>query len=414
MPYPLRFQDAAFEHRFAWCWSPLEGRSLRWIPFGMPRLNRTFKNMVFFLYGRSPESGEIVGPLGTGSLIGVEAQTGTWYMNHFYAVTCWHVAIQNGASILRVNTKDGGSRYIELEPHDWQFIPGADDLCVADITERFNLQTDEISFLPLSLFVTKDFVTHEQLEIGEDGFMLGLFAEQPGEKQNFVAARFGNISLLAHDDAPLEQPNGNKRPSHIFDMRSRPGFSGSPVFVYRTPAGDLRSASERGRDKSIRRMTRRSFSVIGGGDFQHVVDRSMFDDMDDDRETHENTFLALLGVHAGQYPERVEARKETRVQPEHDDIIRDRDKLKIPSSMAVVVPSWEIVNLLNLPIFKIQRQKRDERMAAERDKKNIPEPEAIEPPAAADALPASDANPNHREDFNSLVGAAARKPAPKD
>jgi hypothetical protein len=84
MPYPLRFQDADFEHRFAWCWSPLEGRSLRWIPFGMPRLNRTFKNMVFFLYGRDPESGEIVGPLGTGSLIGVQG-TGrrNWYMHHF-------------------------------------------------------------------------------------------------------------------------------------------------------------------------------------------------------------------------------------------------------------------------------------------------------------------------------------------
>ena len=58
--------------------------------------------------------------------------------------------------------------------------------------------------------------------------MLGLFAEQPGEKQNFIAARFGNISLLAHDDAPLEQPNGYKRPSHIFDMRFRPGFQVHP------------------------------------------------------------------------------------------------------------------------------------------------------------------------------------------
>ena len=184
--------------------------------------------------------------------------------------------------------------------------------------------------------------------------MLGLFAEQPGEKRNLIAARFGNVSLLAHDDLPLEQPNGFRRPSHIFDMRSRPGFSGSPVFVYRTPAGDLRSASERGRDKSMRRSHRRSFMAVGpGGDFgSQLVDMSMLDEMAEDRETHENTFLALLGVHAGQYPERVEARKEMRVEPEHDDIVRDRDKLKIPSSMAIVVPSWEIVNLLNLPIFK--------------------------------------------------------------
>jgi len=31
-----------------------------------------------------------------------------------------------------------------------------------------------------------------------------------------------------------------------------------------------------------------------------------------------------------------------------------------------------------------------------------------------DAPQPTDANPKHREDFNSLVGAAARKPAPKD
>src|ERR1700730_10815269 len=66
-----------------------------------------------------------------------------------------------------------------------------------------------------------------------------------------IAARFGNISLLASDDAPIEQPNQQRRPSHIFDMRSRPGFSGSPVFVYRTPSGDLRYATERGRYKSL-------------------------------------------------------------------------------------------------------------------------------------------------------------------
>jgi hypothetical protein len=202
----------------------------------MPRLNHRFKHMVFFLYGKDPKTGKVVGPLGTGSLIGLygEKRPFNRYLHHYYAVTCWHVAVQHGASILRVNTKDGQSRFIELEPHEWQFIPGADDLCAADATELL-AGTDEISFLPPSLMVTKDFIRSEQLEIGEDGFMLGLFAEQPGIEQNMVAARFGNVSLLANDNAPIEQPNEQKRPSHIFDMRSRPGFSGSPVFVYRTP-----------------------------------------------------------------------------------------------------------------------------------------------------------------------------------
>ena len=58
----VHFQDADFPHRSAWCRSPLEGRSLRWVPYGMPRLNHRFQHMVFFLYGRHPKTGEIVGP----------------------------------------------------------------------------------------------------------------------------------------------------------------------------------------------------------------------------------------------------------------------------------------------------------------------------------------------------------------
>ena len=49
-------------------------------------------------------------------------------------------------------------------------------------------------------------------------------------------------------------------------------------------------------------------------------------------------------------------------------------------------------------------------MAAEKDKKNSPEPEAIEPPGGAQqAVSADDANPNHLKDFTRLVDVAARK-----
>jgi hypothetical protein len=394
---PLGFQDADFPHHFAWCRSPLEGRSLRWVPYGMPRLNPRFKHMAFFLYGRSPQTGRIVGPLGTGFFIGLEADR-VWYLRHHYAVTCYHVAVKVGASIIRINTKDGSSRFIELEPHEWQFIRGGDDICAVDITDRITDQ-DEYSVIPPGLVTWKDFITDEQVEIGEDGFMLGLFADHPGKKQNLVAARFGNLSLLAHDGELIEQPNEIKRPSHIFDMRSRPGFSGSPVFIYRTPAGDLRTTSERGRFEAVERA------------MQRATDRPRWGassiDVLADMEMENNTFLMLLGVHAGQYPEWVEARKIKKTLGEVDDIVRDRDKLKIPSSMAVVAPAWEIINLLNLPVFQAQRQERDKRMNEEREKKNVPEPESVTP---AEPL-ADDANPNHLADFTRLVDVASRKKA---
>jgi hypothetical protein len=112
-----------------------------------------------------------------------------------------------------------------------------------------------------------------------------------------------------------------------------------------------------------------------GADFgPQIIDRSFFNNIEDEREAHENTFLVLLGVHAGQYPERIEARKVARTRAEHDDIIRDRDKLNIPGSMAVIVPAWEIMNLLNIPTFEAGRRKRDELSQHERDEQGQAEP----------------------------------------
>jgi hypothetical protein len=264
---------------------------LRRIPYGMPRLNPRFKHSVFFLYAKhSKKENAITGPCGTGFLVGFEIDGQSMVVDHVYAITCHHVVVTGGASIIRFNTSDGGSRFVEMEPHGWQFIGGGDDLCAADITDWFQ-PGDEASVIPASLLMRRDFIENEQVEIGEDGFMLGLFANLPGTKQNLIAARFGNLSLLARDGEPIEQPNGIKRPSHIFDLRSRPGFSGSPVFLYRTPAGDLRTATQRGRDK----LFKKSSEGIRPHHRPGLLGDSLFEDM----EMQNNTVLMLLGVHAG-------------------------------------------------------------------------------------------------------------------
>jgi hypothetical protein len=169
------------------------------------------------------------------------------------------------------------------------------------------------------------------------------------------------------------------RPSHIFDMRSRPGFSGSPVFTYRTPSGDLRSATERGRDKVWRKNATRQNnrqgirSPFGSNEFDYV----------EAMETEENTFLMLLGIHAGQYPESVTVKKITRrVRSESDGGIRDGDELKIPSSMTVVVPAWEIENLLlKNSVLVEQRTARDLAMSGQQE--NIPGAESNDPASEA-------------------------------
>jgi hypothetical protein len=353
--WPIRFQDADFEHRFAWCRSPLEGRSRRWIPFGMPRLNQNFLDGVFFVYGTDPQSGKY-GPSGTGVLVGHRARGVAFNVyRHVYAVTCHHVISHCGHDI-RINTKDGKSRTIEIEPHEWEFIPGGPDLAAVDVTERLFSARQQVAVCPPQMFADREFIEQAEVGAGEDGFMLGLFADHPGKERNLIAARFGNLSLLADETEPLKHPNQNRHPAHLFDMRSRPGFSGSPVYIYRTPAGDLRNATERGEVEIHRRQmlqeAQRRGAITPFGAGTGLVTEG-------DYEIRNNTFMMLLRIHAGQYHDRVTVKKAPAIRAELDVTITEGDKLSVPNSIAVVVPAWEIPILLNLEAFRKQRDARE-------------------------------------------------------
>lgn len=398
-----------------WCRSPLEGPSLRWVPSGMPRLSPEFKRCVFFLYGRDPKCGDGQiddRPVGSGVLMGVPFRERPHLMAHVYAVTCWHVATDIGASIIRINTNDGKSRYLEFDPSEWQFNPRGSDLAAIDITSRVEYRGDEIACVPTCLLADDKFIEDDEVEIGEDGFMLGLFADQAGADKNLIAARFGNLSLLADASAPLRQPNGQRRPAHLFDLHSRPGFSGSPVFIYRTPGGDLRDAALRGGGLG---SSRGSLPRIMTAVADQVVKNAMAGKKDPSSfnaampELRNNLFLRLLGIHVGQYHDKVKVGKAPASPKAEGGVIYEGDYLDIPNSMALVVPASEIQALLNLPTFKDQRMARDETRKQMRE--NAARPEAAVPDDRA-TRPEADANPDHREDFTRLVSAASkRKPA---
>jgi hypothetical protein len=346
--FPLSFQDAGFEHTFARCRSQLEGPSTRWMPFGMPRLNPAFRDCVFFLYGRHPGTGAIEGPIGTGVVVGKCGNSPEQIWNS-YAVTSAHV-VRTGASIIRINLRGGGSRFIELELHEWEFIPGGCDLAAVDITERLDSVLDEVMLIPTSMFVSGSFIARHYITVGEDGFMLGLFASLPGENRNAIAARFGNLALLADDELRIRQPNGTEGPCHIFDMHSRPGFSGSPVFIYRTPGADLRHVNTAASTKAALR------EHPGQMGEHFPTERSIDAFFEFDAE--QNQFLNLLGIHLDQYREPVRLRK--RRTGENADPLTEGDSVDIPGSMTIVAPAWEIEKLLNKEVFVKMRDARDQ------------------------------------------------------
>jgi hypothetical protein len=372
-PYAASFQDLGYRYKFRSCRTPFGGE-IRWMPYGMPRLRQEMLMTVFYLYGRNPRTGKIDGPCGTGVLVRRDASARVQPCPpHAYAVTAAHV-VSAGGSIIRLNTFETkptklSHRFVEAVPLEWQTSPGGDDLAAIDVTELLQLRPIGSDFARAAGekdFVTLEFANRVQLGPGDDAFMLGLFTGNPGVQYNLPAARFGNISQLADGKHPIEQGNGAVRPSHVFDMHSRPGFSGSPVFAYRTPDSDLTAIDEDG-----------NFTL---------------DLMRDD-----NAFLKLLGIHSGQFRDTIEAQK---AEAYGQVPINDGDKLVLPSSMTVVVPAWKISELLDLPVFQEQRDMREKRVLND-DKPRVQ-------PEVAEAGPGA-ANPTHKEDFKSLLTAASTK-----
>lgn len=376
---PLTFHDLDFRHRFAPCRSRDGTASEKWVPSGMPRFRPAVTMTTFYLYRTNERTGELEGPCGTGICVTVPSNVPG--KPHAYGVTAHHV-IAGGAASIRFNrlyqTQIGnavrrtvGTKIIEIEPHEWQFIPGGDDLAAIDITGHVGHEEDLLRSVPESDIADLDFIERVSLTLGEDVFMVGLFTGNPGKQFNHVAARFGNLSQLSNVAHPIKQGNGIVRPSHVIDMHSRPGFSGSPVFVYRTPGNDLTA-------------------IDRDGNF-HV-----------DYNAKNNAFVKLLGIHSGQFKERMDAEKAEGIGTREP--IMDGDKLSVQSSMTIVIPAWSIRDLLNLPYFAELRSARERKARANGEPKIQPE--------ASEVVSPTD-NPSHKEDFMSLLNAAAKgnKPA---
>jgi hypothetical protein len=305
--------------------------SKSWVPVGMPQINRRLLEASFFLYRKSPKHPDgYEGPYGTGCIVARPA-THHGEPHHYYAVSNQHVTrkvpgISAPSPVIRINTFDGKHRFIEKAPDDWLYVSGKDDLAIADITDDLIVATDAVSCIPEYGFITTKFIGDFEIGVGEDLFMLGLFADQHGGDVNVPSGRFGNISLVANPNAPVPNHFGTLRPSHIGDMRSRTGYSGSPVFCYRNFGSDLEAA--------VKRTVR-----LDPGEH----------------------FLRLLGVHCGQYWDTIEFRKASAtVRLEgRGDPVAEGDKVEIHSAMTVIVPAWAISDLLDHGAFARSRKDRE-------------------------------------------------------
>jgi hypothetical protein len=282
---------------------------------------------TFFLYpsAAAAEAGEQFG--GSGVIIGVPL-SGRPDILVRYAVTNWHVACKSGASVIRLNKRDGGVHVVEKDPADWTFMASGPDLAVTPLSISSQVVGQMV---PTAMFVLPD--DKGSVFIGDDVFMAGRFIDFDGHETNKPALRFGAISMI---EAPVRQPTSYEGRSYIVDMHSRSGFSGSPVYVYRPgPTFQL------------------PFEVPGAALYK----------MDGPKVSHRtwgignNTQVRLLGIQWGQFPEEWEIRGEAQTTASEGSLIREGAYVRGFSGMSCVVPASDILLALDAPKLLEHRER---------------------------------------------------------
>jgi hypothetical protein len=362
----------------------------QWVRVGMPKIRENVIRSVFYLYATEKDALAGENPGATGFV--VEITSDPMLPPHYYGVTNWHVVCdqEDIYPVIRLNTIDGGIDVLYFNPDQWEFVPGKYDVGVIPLSLN---DIHAVHSINTNLFIERQ----NKYYVGDDVFMIGLFIDNSGISTNVPSARFGNISMVPNESATIEQPTKYSGVSYVIDVHSRTGFSGSPVFVYRTFGSDLTEP------------------------FGHRFDDLKFDHnptavgVQGPSATHwrsgrikVSTHFNFLGIHWGQFPEKWELSREPSImEARRKGLIIEGEYVKGMSGMTSVIPAWQILEVLNMPKLKRQRDAADAFARKSVGGRPIPE-------SAGSSLKDTNPNPAHREDFTALLNAAARKREPKD
>lgn len=155
---------------------------------------------------------------------------------HPYLVTARHVIDgirdygTDGKVHVRVNLRDGGIAFVETEADEWRSLSdGADLVDIAVLPWGSTPQLLDYKVIPVvPMFVTDELITQDNIGLGDDLFMTGLFVNHFGERRNIPIVRMGNIATMPGE--PVATDLGSMT-AYLIESRSVGGLSGSPVFV---------------------------------------------------------------------------------------------------------------------------------------------------------------------------------------
>jgi hypothetical protein len=269
---------------------------------------------VVYLYPTAVDANDGISVGGSGFLVSAPDAAG---QVHVFAVSNSHVVLEPGRSpVIRLAAADGSAVALPLAAEDWTPHPEADDVAVAHLGTEAVLARYRWQAVARDLFVSAGMFDGGRAEYGpgSDCFMVGRFVSHEGGQRNTPIARFGHLSMPPGER--VRDGRGLLVEALLVEMRSQSGFSGSPVFIYRSVWPVVRTG-----------QTQR---VLGGGGMDLVAAETF--------RPH------LLGVDSGHLPHDARILDAQSGEPDagHDGLL-----VRVTSGVSTIVPAWRLASLLD-------------------------------------------------------------------
>ncbi len=184
------------------------------------------------LPGTTPSGAEGMRPIATGFFVVVDSETiEKW--SYVYVVTARHVAndLQGQVFSIRANTVDGEAILFKTPPEtQWWVHPDETvDVAIFCWAPPANLSHERLS---MEMLITPEVMDERGIGAGDEVFMTGLFTHVVGTAKNLPIVRMGSIAMIP--DEPIPTSLG-LTDAYLIEARSIGGLSGSPAFVRESP-----------------------------------------------------------------------------------------------------------------------------------------------------------------------------------
>jgi hypothetical protein len=225
------------------------------------------RKTVGFIGYEDKRNGEFI-PVGSFFFLGHDPKAGEPVSEKVYLVTARHLIdkLRDKAAddaVLRLNRKDPNAPLIRIavpltkwfsHPHDESI-----DVAITKVVTELGLPpTHDHLTVPINRCATEAVLN--EIYLGEEVFISGLFRYHPGTRRNIPIVRIGNLAAL-NEERIVSISWGKEIEGYLIEARSIGGLSGSRVFLNHEGAplvglihghyDDQKAAAQNGTTKAI-------------------------------------------------------------------------------------------------------------------------------------------------------------------